>query len=110
MNKTIEGFTPEALQRLREYMWSGNVRELQNVIERAVVLAKTRLITPQDIGFERIKRDRNMPLKEIKREAIIEAIIEALNASNGNVKKTAKMLGINRKTIQRYIKRYHITK
>ncbi|UCG91545.1 MAG: sigma 54-interacting transcriptional regulator, partial [candidate division WOR-3 bacterium] len=49
LNKKIEGFTPEAMQRLREYFWPGNVRELQNVIERAFVLAKGKLITEKDI-------------------------------------------------------------
>ncbi|MCK4672698.1 helix-turn-helix domain-containing protein, partial [candidate division WOR-3 bacterium] len=67
-------------------------------------------ITTKDIGFEKVKREEIIPLKEIKKEAIIEALKEALNVSHGSVKKTAQMLGINRKTIQRYIKQYNITK
>jgi DNA-binding NtrC family response regulator len=98
------------MQRLRDYLWFGNVRELQNVIERAVVLAKTRLITPKDIALETIGSAEVKPLTEVKKHAIVEAIRETLQASQGSVTKTAKRLGINRKTIQRYIKKYHIAK
>ncbi len=106
VGKTIHGFTPEVLQQLKEYFWPGNVRELQNVIERAVVLAKERSITARDLGFGRIRSQEIVPLKEIKKEAIIDA----LNAVNGHVQKAAEMLGLNRRTIQRYIKKYNIKK
>jgi Nif-specific regulatory protein len=104
MNKKIDGYAPEALQRLSEYFWPGNVRELQNVIERAVVLAKTNLITLQDIGFEKTKTAEVMPLKEIKKEAVIEA----LNLANWNITKAAKMLSIGRRSLHRYIKKFNI--
>jgi Nif-specific regulatory protein len=104
MSKQINGFTPDVMQQLREYMWSGNVRELQNVIERAVVLSKSRIISVQDIGFEKIKRDEILSLKEIRREAVIEA----LHATGWNVKKAAESLGIGRRSIYRYIKKYNI--
>ncbi|MCK4756504.1 sigma-54-dependent Fis family transcriptional regulator, partial [candidate division WOR-3 bacterium] len=104
INKKIDGFIPDAMQRLREYFWTGNVRELQNVIERAVVLAKSRSITTKDIGFEKVKREEIIPLKEIKKEAIIEA----LNVANWNIKKTAELLGIGRRSLHRYIKEYNI--
>ncbi|KPJ73441.1 hypothetical protein AMJ52_03725 [candidate division TA06 bacterium DG_78] len=105
IGKKIDGFTSEAMQRLREYMWSGNVRELQNVIERAVVLAKGHVISVQDIGFDKVKRDEIVPLKEIRKEAIIEA----LNTTNWNIKKTAELLGIGRRSLHRYIKEFDIT-
>ncbi|GAI39737.1 unnamed protein product [marine sediment metagenome] len=104
INKKIDGFSPDAMQQLREYFWTGNVRELQNVIERAVVLAKSRSITTKDIGFEKVKREEIIPLKEIKKEAIIEA----LNVANWNIKKTAELLGIGRRSLYRYIKEYNI--
>jgi Nif-specific regulatory protein len=104
INKKIEGITPEAMQRLREYFWPGNVRELQNVIERAVVLAKSQLINMQDIGFEKTKTAEVMPLKDIKREAVIEA----LHMSNWNITKAAKLLGIGRRSLHRYIKKFDI--
>jgi Nif-specific regulatory protein len=104
INKKIDGFAPEAMQRLREYFWPGNVRELQNVIERAVVLAKSKLISMQDIGFEKTKTAEVMPLKQIKKEAVIEA----LNLANWNITKAAKMLSIGRRSLHRYIKKFNI--
>jgi Nif-specific regulatory protein len=104
LNKDIKGFTPEAIQRLKEYFWQGNVRELQNVIERAVILAKGQLITRQDLGFEKIRDTESISLKEIKKEAIIEA----LNVSNWNITKAAKYLDVTRRTIYKYIKTYNI--
>jgi len=69
---------------------------LQNVIERAVVLAKGKIISVQDLGLEfRL-------LKEIKKAAIIEA----LDATNWNAKKAAQLLGISRNTMNRYIHKY----
>jgi Nif-specific regulatory protein len=104
INKKIDGFTSEAMQRLREYFWPGNVRELQNVIERAVVLAKSKLINMQDIGFEKTKTAEVIPLKDIKREAVIEA----LHMANWNITKAAKSLGIGRRSMHRYIKKFNI--
>jgi len=106
VGKTIHGFTPEVMQQLREYYWPGNVRELQNVIERAVVLTKEKVITLKDLGLGRIKSQEVVPLREIKKEAIIEA----LGAANGHVQRAAAILGVNRRTIQRYIKKYNIKK
>jgi DNA-binding NtrC family response regulator len=64
----------------------------------------------QDIGFEKAKTAEVLPLKQIKKEAAVNVIIEALSYYNGSVTKTAKALGTNRKTIQRYIKKYNIRK
>ncbi len=108
--KKLEGFAPDAMQSLREYIWTGNVRELQNVIERAAVLAKSHLITNEDIGFEKTKLSKAVSLKDTKREAVVDAIRNALRVTEGNVVKTAKLLGIDRKTIQRYVKQYKIPK
>lgn len=105
MNKKIKGFTAEAMQKLKEYFWPGNIRELQNIIDRAVVLAKGRLITIQDIGFGKIKQE-SVSLREIKREAIVEA----LNATNWNIAEAARSLKVTRRTIYKYIKKYRIKK
>ncbi|MDH4212200.1 MAG: hypothetical protein OEV79_12220, partial [candidate division WOR-3 bacterium] len=72
--------------------------------ERAVVLAKGKLINLQDIGFEKTKTAEVMPLTDIKKEAVIEA----LNLANWNVTKAAKMLHIGRRSLHRYIKKFNI--
>ena len=105
LGKNVRGFTPDAIRALTEYFWPGNVRELQNVIERAVVLIKGEFIRRQDIGLGKIKNPA-IPMSQIKKEAIIEA----LTAAGGNVQKAARILGISRKTIQRYIKKFKLPK
>jgi Nif-specific regulatory protein len=104
INKKIAGFTSEAIERMRQYYWPGNVRELQNVIERAVVLAKRDRITSEDCGFKSTKPEIILPMEEIKKEAIIEA----LTATGWNVRKAAELLQISRKNIYDCLKRYHI--
>ncbi len=106
INKPLKGFTSNSMQKLKAYLWPGNVRELQNVIERAVVLAKEQLITVYDLGFEKVKGAEIMSLKDIRKEAIIEA----LNATDWNIKKTAELLMIGRTSIYRYMEMYNITK
>jgi two-component system response regulator HydG len=103
INKHIKGFTPDALVLLQKRVWPGNVRELQNIIERAVIRTKENIITAKHIGIE-MKREIPVSLQQIKKEAIIEA----LEASNWNVKQAAKLLNINRKTIHRFINQYNI--
>lgn len=102
VNKQIDGFTQEAIQLLKEYPWPGNVRELQNVIERAVVLSKSRIITHKDIGFK--PEPGLMPIKELTKDALINA----LNLTNWNINESAKILGISRRTVYRYIERFNI--
>lgn len=106
INKPLKGFTSNSMQKLKVYLWPGNVRELQNVIERAVVLAKDQLITAYDLGFEKLKGAEIISLKDIKKEAIIEA----LNATGWNIKKSAELLMIGRTSIYRYMEMYNITK
>ena len=103
VNKKIDGFASDCLTLLKTHFWPGNVRELQNVIERAVIRAKNNTITRDDIGLEK-KKELVVSLKEIKKEAIIEA----LNTANWNILKAAKLLDISPKTIHRYIKKYQI--
>ncbi|MEO0122752.1 MAG: sigma 54-interacting transcriptional regulator [candidate division WOR-3 bacterium] len=104
LNKTIEGFSDDALKLLKEYPWPGNVRELQNIVERAAVLAKSKIIRVGDIGFN---REREMlPIREITKEAVRNA----LNTTNWSIKETAKILGVSRRTIERYIKKFNLNK
>jgi len=106
LNKDIEGFSSEAMEKLKENSWQGNVRELQNIIERAVVLAKGNLITLQDIGFTGTSTEEIVPLKELKKSAVIDA----LQKSKWNIAKAARLLGVTRRTIYKYIEKYNIEK
>ncbi|MCK4575621.1 sigma 54-interacting transcriptional regulator [candidate division WOR-3 bacterium] len=104
INKDIKGFSTDAIENLKVYSWPGNVRELQNIIERAVVLSEEDMIDIKDLGFvETIKREI-VPLKELKKVAVIEA----LQKSSWNITKAAKFLNVTRRTIYKYIEKYNI--
>ena len=105
-NKTIDGISEDVLDILTDYQWPGNVREIKNVIERAVVLTQGRVITQKDLP-ENIVRNRSedrkitipfgMPLREIEKKIIIET----LRRSKGDKEVTANLLGITPRTIYR---------
>jgi transcriptional regulator with GAF, ATPase, and Fis domain/tetratricopeptide (TPR) repeat protein len=109
MNKQIKGFSAHAQQKMMEYAWPGNVRELQNIIERTVVFVDEDLITDHELDAITTAQ-RVVSLGSAKKNAAKDTLIKALQASNWNVKKTAQLLGVDRKTVQRYIKKYSIKK
>ena len=111
-NKVIDGISEDVLDILTNYQWPGNVREIKNVIERAVVLTQDRIITqkdlPENISREKIEdrkliKDRKliipfgMPLREIEKKVILET----LRRSKGDKEVTANLLGITPRTIYR---------
>ena len=107
------GFSDEALQCLRMYSWPGNVRELQNVVERAVLLSQETLIEPKDLPAElrgENRRERavsatGMTLKQALERPERDIIRQALKASRGNRSQAADVLGINRTTLYKKMKR-----
>ena len=117
-NKNVKGFTPEALEVMTRYSWPRNVRQLENAIERAVVLSKWEMIVPTDMPPE-ILREMEMPAVggttpmdektisislgtplEIIERRIIE---ETLRHSRGDKNVASKILGISARTIYRKI-------
>lgn len=103
--KNITGFTAPASKALYSYDWPGNIRELRNCIESAVVLARTDVIDLSDLP-PAVSRARNMdeiviPLGTTMEEAERQIINATLAWCKGNKTKTADVLGLGRKTIQR---------
>jgi len=109
-NKHISSVSPDVMKCFLEYSWPGNLRELENVIERAVVLAKGETIGVKDIPGE-IKKGRknNNSTNNFKslKEMEIETIINAINAFNGNKSRAAQVLGITRKALYSRLKDYN---
>ncbi|MCX6891228.1 MAG: sigma-54 dependent transcriptional regulator [Verrucomicrobiota bacterium] len=110
-NRGIKGFTPEAVERLTNFEWPGNVRQLQNEVQRAVLLSEGNEVGPTDLSISKAKvpgeqsSDTNFTLLEgVERNAIVQM----LKDTGGNKLETAKRLGIGRQTLYNKIKAYGI--
>src|SRR5690606_22557928 len=104
-------FTPEAIKKLTEAPWAGNVRELENVIERLLVLSTEEFIQAEDIPLDfkqssdeifRSAADELPTLEELQRRYI--AVV--LQKTGGKKEKAAELLGINRRTLYRKEREY----
>jgi DNA-binding NtrC family response regulator len=104
--KNLQGFDPASLQALRENPWQGNVRELNHVVERAVLMSQDHLVRPADLalrsGAQSALRLDEMSLEEV--EAFL--IKKALARYNGNVSHAANALGLSRSALYRRLQRY----
>jgi Nif-specific regulatory protein len=113
--RKIMGFTAEAREQMQQYRWPGNVRELKNVVERAVVLARSDYVDVEDLNLSNLATVGDssilpqsicafepITLSEIERRHIRET----LRHTNWNKSKTARILGVERSTLDRKIRRY----
>lgn len=104
----VTGFSPDAIDVLLAHRWPGNVRELENAIERAVVLARGSLISPDDLRLPRSPNDpppaitAGTTMKEIERLAVEQTLAEL----DGNVSESARVLGVSRRWIQYRMKEW----
>lgn len=110
--RQIRTISPEAMQRLLAYHYPGNVRELQNILEHAFVLCKGSELTAaclptglcQVSESEAEMRNGLLPLKDLE----MQTILDALHQYHGNKTLAAQALGIDRTTLWRKIKRFHL--
>jgi two-component system response regulator HydG len=111
-NRSIKGFTPQAMDRLNRYDWPGNVREMMNIVERAVVLSRGDHIEVGDLppplcepsaSVEAAIPDAGMTsLEEVEKATILQT----LNMVDGNKSEAARRLGVTRKTLHAKLKKY----
>ena len=102
----VEGIRRDALELLIEYPWPGNVPQLENVIERAVVLRKSGLVQPRDLPEEIASRSAPPSAKSLE-ETEREYILQLLRECNGNQTQVSRILGINRRTLYRKLRKYN---
>ena len=116
MKKSITAISPDALRLLMQYNFPGNVRELENSIERAVLLEATELLQPSNLPTRissmissqpaLFSSDSTgiLPFEEVERQILIHA----LKAMDNNVMKTAQALKMARSTLYRKLKLYQL--
>ncbi|HVF22061.1 MAG TPA: sigma-54 dependent transcriptional regulator, partial [Pyrinomonadaceae bacterium] len=113
-NRKLKGISTDARRYLLAYDWSGNVRELENTIERAVVLGTTEWILPEDLpealletdtAAEKSKTNYHEAVVQSKKEIILRAIEQAQN----NHAEAARLLGINPNYLQRLLRNLNVT-
>ncbi len=125
LNRDIEGFEDDVMNMFTNYSWPGNLREMRNIVRRAVLLTEGNLIhaqsLPFEIGFEnhstasadgngeRKNIDRTS-LKSAAREAEYETIKRILKQVNYNKTKAAEILNIDRKTLYNKLREYNLLK
>lgn len=101
----VKGFSPQAFGAIRKYPWPGNVRQLENRIKKALVLCDKPLITPEDLEITENASPSILPLEKAKEEFQRRYVHEALERNNGNRTQTARDLGVDPRTIFRYLER-----
>ena len=110
LEKNVVGFTDEAIHAFKNYSWPGNLRELKNMVKRAVLLTKDDLIPlkvlPHEIASSTRTNDNDYGLFKNKNEE--QLILDALEKTGGNKSKAARMLSIDRKTLYNKLKQYGI--
>ena len=107
MNKNVADFSPQALEMFTGYDWPGNIREVRNVVERAMVVAKGSQIQVDDLSFSFPSSPRpsgGESLEEVEKDQI-EKI---LNQTKGNIAQAADILQISRLTLYNKIEKYHL--
>lgn len=108
LNRTVEGFDSAAAELLASHSWPGNLRELNNVVKRAVLLTRGNKITTTELtqAMGQIRTDNVLQLHDEDTER--QRIITALQQTNGNKAKAARLLGVDRKTIYNKIEKLGI--
>jgi two-component system NtrC family response regulator len=102
-------FAPDALAAIEAYAWPGNVREMENCIKRAVIMADGNTIVAEDLGLPDVDAEEApLNLRQVRDEAEYKAIVKALARVDGNIVKASELLGISRPTMYDLMGRHGI--
>jgi transcriptional regulator with GAF, ATPase, and Fis domain len=105
LHSPVQGFTPQALAAIRKSSWPGNIRQLENRIKKALVLCDKKLLDIEDLELQQGGDSPILPLEKAKEEFQRKYVLEVLERNNGNRTQTARDLGVDPRTIFRYLER-----
>jgi two-component system NtrC family response regulator len=107
----IKGFSDSAIKAMKQHKWPGNIRELQNKLKSAVIMAEGTHIQAEDLSLL-VRDDRPsidiLNLREVREQAESRAIRNAFLVAEHNMSKTAELLGVTRPTLYSLIEKYHL--
>ena len=108
-DRTIKGFTSDAIAAISAHPWPGNVRELENRMKRAVVMAESKLIAASDLDLDSGGEAAEFPtLKQLRERAEFDAVTQALALAQNNVSQAAKLLGVSRPTLYDLMRQFKL--
>ena len=105
-HRPLTGLDESAKAVLESARWSGNIRELQNCIEKAVILSEGRELTAKDIQLESVAKPIGTTIKAVSEAEEERLVREAMDRTDGNISAAAKMLGVSRPTLYAKLKKY----
>jgi len=118
-NRTVDGFSKRAIKAMQNYSWPGNVRELENRIQKAILVAESNLLEPEDLGLcypdenldcvELASPYTGLTLKEARKRLEKGLLDLAIQRYNGNIKRIAQELGISRPTLYDLLDKYNLS-
>ena len=121
--KNIHGIHPRIIEAFNKYSWPGNIRELENLMERAYILETTHMLTPESFPCElfdadeasgHLKVNSSITLEDVRRTAIenVERLYlkEILSQKSGKIKDTAEVAGISPRQLNKLMKKHRLRK
>ena len=97
--KSFRGFSEDAQDAIDSYAWPGNVREMENRIKAAVIMAEGKFVTAEDLGLVTTDDAPVLNLRAVRQSAETDAIRQALIRTGGNISRAAELLGVTRPTL-----------
>lgn len=106
-SKPTMHFSEEAAEAIEAHAWPGNVRQLENAVKRAVIMAEGSRIARDDLGLSSdVVKPEPVNLRQVRDEAERKAVVRALGRTDGNLVKAAELLGVSRPTLYDLLNRY----
>ncbi|ROO33079.1 PEP-CTERM-box response regulator transcription factor [Salinisphaera orenii] len=107
----LRGLAPETLAAIEAHDWPGNVRELEHRVNRAVIMADGKLLTPEDLGLVAVEdggEQLELNLRKVRDDAERGALEKSLKAADGNISQAARLLGVSRPAIYDLMRKHHM--
>src|SRR2546427_7072640 len=101
-------FSLSAIGAVPRHRWPGNIRELENAVERAVIMARGRFIEPKDLAIEAVPESTGLSLRDARNRTERQVLVEALSRCQGNISHAARELGVSRPAIHDLLAKHNV--